>query len=51
LAKYLLLLTAVFLFWLAMRVFRFAMRLVVLAVAFLLFGTFYYLYVKKRSKT
>ena len=47
-AKYLLLLTAVFLFWLAMRVFRFAMRLVVLAVALLLFGTFYYLYVKKR---
>ena len=47
-AKYLLLLTAVFLFWLAMRVFRFAMRLVVLAIAFLLFGTFYYLYVKKK---
>ena len=47
-AKFLLLLTAVFLFWLAMRVFRFAMRLVVLAMAFLLFGAFYYMYVKKR---
>jgi hypothetical protein len=48
LEKFLLLLVAVLLAWLALRVFRMAMRLVFLALAVALFTAAYYMF--KKSK-